>query len=170
MAWESGATPVIVLSKADLCTDVDEKIREVELIAPDVPIHALSSLTGDGVDILRQSLKLGSTACLLGPSGVGKSTLINCLFGEEVQHVQKISSFEDKGRHTSTFRELFILPEGGIIIDTPGMRELQLWESNDELSETFSDVEALSSQCKFSNCTHESEPRCAVITAIKMAL
>lgn len=167
MAWESGANPVIILSKSDMCQDIEEKISDVSIIAPGVPVHAISSLLGEGIQEIRDYLTPGKTVALMGPSGVGKSTLINYLIGREVMKVQDISSFEDKGRHTSTYRELFILPEGGLIIDTPGMREFQLWESSDGLSETFEDIEALAKLCRFGDCTHGREPDCAVKAALR---
>jgi ribosome biogenesis GTPase len=167
LAWESGANPVIILSKADLYEQVAERMNEVAAIAPGVPVFAVSSLTGSGLDEIKGFLFEGSTTALLGSSGVGKSTLINSLMGDEVQKVQQISGFEDKGRHTSTHRELFILPNGSLMIDTPGMRELQMWDGEDGLSEAFDDIEQLSKQCKFTDCSHRNEPGCAVKAAIK---
>lgn len=167
MAWESGANPVIVLSKADLCENVAERVNEVETVALGVPIIVISSETGEGLDDLSPYLGVGETVALLGSSGAGKSTLVNRLYGEEIQKVKEIREDDDKGKHTTTHRELFLLPQGGLLIDTPGMRELQLWNTNDGLSESFQDIEALADLCKFRDCQHEDEPGCAVREAIE---
>nr|WP_085522787.1 ribosome small subunit-dependent GTPase A [Tuberibacillus sp. Marseille-P3662] len=167
MAWESGANPVIILSKADLCDDTDEKVSDVESVALGVPIHVISVVDETGFDGLTQYLDEGQTIALLGSSGVGKSTLINHLYGEAVQHVQDTRLGDDKGRHTTTHREMILLPSGGVLIDTPGMRELQLWDSIDGIDHSFSDIEALARECKFNDCRHDSEPGCAVKAAIK---
>lgn len=166
LAWESGANPVIILSKADLCDDIDEKLLQVESIAFGVPVHIISSLHGTGFDSIFPYLQNGKTVALLGSSGVGKSTIINHLVGNEVLKVQEIREDDDKGKHTTTHRELIMLPNGGCMIDTPGMRELQLWDSNEGLSDTFKDIEDLGSQCYFSDCMHQNEPNCAVQNAI----
>lgn len=166
LAWESGANPVIILSKADLCNDIEDIISQVELVAIGVPIHIISSINKEGIEELNEYFKPGNTVALLGSSGVGKSTLINCLLGEEVQETQGLRN-DDRGRHTSTYREIFILPNGGLIIDTPGMRELQLWNNGSEgISEAFEDIETLSKQCFFNDCTHNKEPNCAVKSAL----
>lgn len=167
VAWESGASPVIVLSKADLCPDVTKRLLEVEAIAFGTPVHVISSVTKEGLVELEQYLQRGVTAALLGSSGVGKSTLINSLAGDELQRVSSISGYMDKGRHTTTHRELIILPSGGIIIDTPGMRELQLWEGSEGVHETFGDIEELAQKCRFNDCRHHREPGCAVKRAIE---
>nr|WP_236561198.1 ribosome small subunit-dependent GTPase A [Pontibacillus sp. HMF3514] len=165
--YESGASPVFILTKKDLCDDVEEKIKAVKDIAFGVPIHAVDALHREGIDALRTYMQTGRTISLIGSSGVGKSTLMNQLIGEGVQKTQDIRSGDDKGRHTTTHRELFLVPDGGVIIDTPGMRELQLWSRDDAVDQTFQDVEALASQCKFRNCAHEQEPGCAIKQAIK---
>lgn len=170
LAWDSGANPVIVLSKADLCTKVDERLAEVEEIALGVPVHVISSLTGEGLDQLISYLKVGKTVAMLGSSGAGKSTLLNYFYGQEVQKVQSIRQGDDRGRHTTTARELVVLPQGGLIIDTPGMRELQLWGTESGLQDSFSDVEELARQCRFSDCQHEQEPGCAVQKALEEGL
>ncbi|WP_096187738.1 ribosome small subunit-dependent GTPase A [Evansella halocellulosilytica] len=164
--YESGASPVLILTKKDLCDDVDEKISQVEEVAIGVPILTVDALHNEGMDQLIPFLHPGNTISLLGSSGVGKSTLINRLLGEEVQKTQGIREDDAKGRHTTTHRELFILPDGGVIIDTPGMRELQLWSSEDAASQTFQDIEALEKRCKFRDCRHDTEPGCAVKKAI----
>jgi ribosome biogenesis GTPase / thiamine phosphate phosphatase len=165
LAWESGATPVLVLTKADLADDVPAVVAEVESVAFGAPVHAISSVTGEGLDELRAHLRPGVTAALLGSSGVGKSTLVNTLVGEELLETREIRE-DGKGRHTTTRRELIQLPGGALVIDTPGMREVQLWIADDGLEEAFSDVTELFEHCRFSDCAHESEPGCAVKEAI----
>ncbi|MFT4412396.1 ribosome small subunit-dependent GTPase A [Fredinandcohnia humi] len=167
MAWESGANPVIVLTKSDLCEDVAAKISEVESVALGVPVHACSVKENQGIEILRAYFKENQTVALLGSSGAGKSTLTNCLLGEEKQFVQEVREGDDRGRHTTTHRELLVLQTGGVIIDTPGMRELQLWESDTALQHSFQDIEELASNCRFRDCSHKSEPGCAIQAAIK---
>jgi ribosome biogenesis GTPase len=166
LAWESGAQPVLVLTKADLCDDVEAVVAEVESIAFGVPVHALSSVTGDGVDAVAAYARPGVTVALLGSSGVGKSTLVNRLAGRELLATQAVRS-DGVGKHTTTHRELVPLADGGLLLDTPGMRELQLWDAGEGLTETFSDVEALAAACRFGDCTHEGEPGCAVGTALE---
>lgn len=167
MAWESNANPVIVLSKADLCSDVDEKRREVEAIAFGVPVHVVSALSGMGMNGLKQRIKKGSTTALLGSSGVGKSSIINYLADSNIQEVGEIRESDGRGRHTTTSRNLIILPDGGIILDTPGMRELQLWNGSEGAAETFDDIQKLAQGCRFKNCTHSGEPGCAVRQAVE---
>ncbi|WP_370314459.1 ribosome small subunit-dependent GTPase A [Guptibacillus hwajinpoensis] len=165
MAWESGANPVIVLSKADLCDNVMEKVNALTGVAVGVPIHVVSSATEIGIDELTPYLIEGKTTALLGSSGAGKSTLINKLYGQDIQVVQDIREEDGKGKHTTTSRELISLHTGGVLIDTPGMREIQLWETNN-LSQSFPDIESYAEQCYFRDCKHEGEPKCAVRNAI----
>lgn len=166
LAWESGANPVIILSKADLCDDVAQKVADVESIAIGVPVHVTSSAQGIGLESIAPYLQEGATVALLGSSGVGKSTLINRLYGEEKQRVNEVREGDDRGKHTTTHRELICLPRGGIIIDTPGMRELQMWEADEGFRDAFEDIETLAEQCQFRDCQHRKEPGCAVNQAL----
>ena len=166
LAWESGAQPVVVLTKTDLCDDVPRHVLEVEAVAFGVTVHAISSLTGDGLDLIRSHLAPGKTVALLGSSGVGKSTLVNTLAGEELLATKELRD-DGQGRHTTSHRELVVLPGGGLVVDTPGMRELQLWEASDGLSETFDDVEEIAASCRFNDCSHLSEPGCAIRAALE---
>jgi ribosome biogenesis GTPase len=166
LAWESGARPVLVLTKADLADNVPEGVAAVESVAFGAAAIAVSSVTGEGLDELRAHLGPGVTAALLGSSGVGKSTLVNTLAGEELLETREIRD-DGKGRHTTTRRELIQLPGGALVIDTPGMREVQLWIAEEGLEEAFSDVTELFEHCRFSDCAHESEPGCAVKEAIE---
>ena len=166
MAWESGAQPVVVLTKTDLSDDVAGQTLQVESVAYGVPVHPISSITGDGLALVRSYLAPGRTVALLGSSGVGKSTLVNTLAGEELLAVSEIRESDGEGRHTTTFRQLVLLPEGGLVLDTPGLREIQLWESADGLGETFGDIEELAAQCRFSDCAHGTEPDCAIRAAL----
>lgn len=161
-AWDSGATPVVVLTKADLCEDVESFVREVESVAFGVGIFVVSSVSGDGLDALRSLLVNGKTAALLGSSGAGKSTLTNALLNTSHMVVSDIREDDAKGRHTTTHRELVVLPSGACLIDTPGMRELQLWDQSDSLGASFADIEELAANCRFRDCTHKGEPGCAV--------
>ena len=162
-AWESGAQPIVVLTKADLCADVGDAVLAVESVAIAVPIHPVSNLSGTGLDTLEPYLQPGRTAVLLGSSGVGKSTLLNRLAGKEVMQTRAVAA-DGTGRHTTTHRELVQLPAGGLIIDTPGLRELQFWEG--DLSAAFEDIEALAAECRYRNCVHAREPGCAVLGAV----
>ncbi|MBI5095602.1 MAG: ribosome small subunit-dependent GTPase A [Candidatus Hydrogenedentes bacterium] len=166
LAWDSGATPVVVLNKADACPNVDACVEEAESAAMGAEVLVVSAATSQGVDALRQRLGSGRTGAFLGMSGVGKSSLVNCLLGEERQTTYAVREDDLRGRHTTTHRELILLPGGGLVVDTPGMRELQLWTTESGLERSFEDVEAFAAQCRFSDCRHESEPGCAVQDAI----
>ncbi|MBE9034532.1 ribosome small subunit-dependent GTPase A [aff. Roholtiella sp. LEGE 12411] len=166
LAWESGANPVIVLNKADLCNSLEECLAEVEAVALGVPIVFLSATNYQGLDALKPYLKTGQTVALLGSSGVGKSTITNQLHGASLQAVQPVRQSDYRGRHTTTHRELILLPTGGLIIDTPGMREIQIWAGNEGLQETFADIETLAQDCHFRNCQHDNEPDCVVQQAL----
>lgn len=166
-AWESGAIPVIVLTKADCCEDVAAKVSQVYEIAPGVEVHAISAVTGEGMVELRHHLKPGKTIALLGSSGIGKSTLVNTLAGQEVLKTQAIRENDNRGRHTTTHREIVLLPEGGLILDTPGMRTLALWEADAGMEVMFGDIEQLIAACRFSDCGHGNEPGCAIREALQ---
>ncbi|MBD3169529.1 MAG: ribosome small subunit-dependent GTPase A [candidate division Zixibacteria bacterium] len=167
IAWESGANPVLLLNKSDACDNIDEKIEEAGDAAIGLDIHPLSAHTGDGIDVLHRYLKEGNTVAFLGSSGVGKSSIINRLLGEERMAVGD-QRRDGKGRHTTTHRELIVTPDSGVIIDTPGMREIQLWGDDSQgVSRAFEDINVLSKACKFRDCTHTSEPGCAVIAALE---
>jgi ribosome biogenesis GTPase len=160
-AWEGGATPVIVLNKADLASDLEAQLAETETVAFGVPVHPVSAATGQGIEALRPHLAGNRTAALLGSSGVGKSSIINRLLGEDRFRIGELRS-DGRGRHTTTHRELVPVPGGGVIVDTPGLRELQLWETDDGLDQAFVDVAELIAQCRFSDCQHRTEPGCAI--------
>ncbi len=165
-AWESGAEPVVVLSKADLSEDVDATRAEVEAIAVGVPIITVSVIDGRGIDELRARIGPGSTVAFVGSSGVGKSTLVNTLAGDELAAVREIREADGRGRHTTTRRQLHRMPDGGLILDTPGMRELGLWDADGGIERSFADIDALAATCRFSDCGHAGEPGCAVAAAI----
>lgn len=167
LAWESGATPVVVLTKRDLCPDWPERQVEVEAVAPGVAIHAVSVRTEEGLLELADYLAPGRTVALLGSSGVGKSSLLNHWLGEERQAVREVRADDARGRHTTTHRELFVLPSGALVIDTPGMRELQLWEAADGVAAAFEDVRSWAMACRFADCGHGAEPGCAVRRALE---
>lgn len=166
--WESGAAPEIVLTKADRLDDPWPLVAEVETVALGVPVHVVSAVTGHGCDALRARIGEGATAVLLGSSGVGKSTLVNRWLGEEAMATNETREDDDEGRHTTTHRQLLVLPGGGLVIDTPGLRELQLWDVDSAgLDATFADVEELAADCRFGDCTHTHEPECAVLAAVE---
>ncbi len=166
LAWQSGATPVILLTKADLVEDYWDYLMEVERVATGVNTHVVSAYTGYGLQRLNAYLQPGKTVVFLGSSGVGKSSLVNALAGEEIMAVSAIREDDSKGRHTTTHRQLIRLKSGVMIIDTPGMRELGMWDVSDGLGDAFADVEAFLGKCRFSDCRHETEPGCAIKAAI----
>jgi ribosome biogenesis GTPase len=166
LARESGAAPVVLLTKPDLSDDVAARVAEVTALTADIPVHVINPRMNEGIDRVAASLPTGRTGALLGSSGVGKSTIINRLVGRDVQRTRDVRASDSKGRHTTSHRELVFLPNGGFMIDTPGMRELQLWDVGEAVSETFDDIEALAVQCRFSDCRHRDEPDCAVKTAV----
>ncbi len=166
VAWSSGITPVVVLNKADLAEDLDERLVAVEAIAPGVPILAVSAHTGAGLDGLRAHLRPGMTAAILGSSGVGKSTLLNALLGEDRQKTAAVRGSDSRGRHTTTHRELFELPGGALLVDTLGIRALEVLGAEEGVEQSFDDVVDLAAGCRFSDCRHEGEPGCAVRAAI----
>jgi ribosome biogenesis GTPase len=166
LAKRSGAIPVVLLNKADLHEDVSEFLKEAESIAAGIRVVLTSARTGRGVDEVRAQLQSGSTGVLLGSSGVGKSTIANRLLGEERLPTQDVRPGDLKGRHTTARRELLMLPSGGLLIDTPGLRELQLWDDGEGVQTSFQDIEQLALECKFGNCRHENEPGCAVRLAL----
>lgn len=164
ITWESGATPIVVLTKADLCEDVERKLEDIAGVTIGVDVVVTSSVTEDGYKSVLNYINRGNTIAFVGSSGVGKSTLINCLLGENVIQTSGLRN-DDKGRHTTTRRELFIIPSGGVVIDTPGMREIGLEGS--DISRAFTDIEELSEKCKYRDCTHKNEPMCAIRQAIE---
>ena len=166
LAWESGAQPAVVLTKADLCTDLEAAVSEIEPVTIGVAVHVVSNVTGDGVDELRPYFDGNRTVAALGSSGVGKSTLINTLSGSEVAATAGVRR-DGRGRHTTTRRELLAVPGGGFFLDTPGMRELQLSEATSGVDEAFEDVGELAGRCRFSDCAHETEPGCAIREALR---
>jgi ribosome biogenesis GTPase len=165
IAWAGGVEPVLVLNKSDLSQDLESAVTAARAVAPGIPLHVTSARADRGLDGLREHLEEHRTAAVLGPSGVGKSTLINALVGETVAG-ERETRRDGKGRHTTTHRELIIVPSGGLIVDTPGMRELQLWDGENELDDAFSDIASLANGCRFRDCRHEAEPGCAVLEAV----
>jgi ribosome biogenesis GTPase len=166
LAWESGASPVLLLNKADACTDPEARLDETRLAAPSVPVHVVSALTGAGLDALAVFLERGRTVALVGSSGVGKSTLINRLMDRDVQETREVRARDGRGQHATTRRELLRLLGGALLIDTPGWRELQLWAEGDGLDRAFEDVAVLAAGCRFRDCAHGEEPGCAVRAAL----
>lgn len=166
LAWDGGATPVVVLTKTDVCTDLEAAVARAHEGAPFSDVVPVSSVNGDGLDDLAGRLTAGTTAVLLGPSGVGKSTLTNRLLGEEHFAVAEVRAGDAKGRHTTTSRELVALPGGGCLIDTPGIRELGLWLGAEAVRSAFPEIEEIAAGCRFGDCRHESEPGCAVLEAV----
>ncbi|HSR49522.1 MAG TPA: ribosome small subunit-dependent GTPase A [Acidobacteriota bacterium] len=167
LAWESGADPIVLLNKSDLCPEPQRFVAESEEVAMGVPVYLLSALEGQGLEPLQQYLEHGRTVALLGSSGVGKSTLVNALAGAALQATAEIRQEDGRGRHTTTHRQLLLLPRGGLLLDTPGMRELQLWDSREGLNETFEDILELARECRFRDCAHDQEPGCAVRQSLR---
>ena len=166
LAWQSGAAPVVVLTKADLAQTCEPYIRTAESLAAEAPVYAVSAKTGAGLNDLAAYMAPGKTVVFLGSSGIGKSSLVNALAGEEIMAVSGIREQDGKGRHTTTHRQLILLPNGAMVIDTPGMRELGMWDVTEGLDEAFPDVEQYLGKCKFSNCRHQTEPGCAIKQAL----
>ena len=157
----------MLLTKPDLCNDVPQLVAEVATVAGDAPVHVVGPLSGYGMEHVAFFAGAQRTCALLGSSGVGKSTIVNCLVGRDLRRTRSVRSSDSKGRHTTTHRELIPIPSGGLLIDTPGMREVQLWDVGSAVEQTFEDVEALAAACHFSNCRHRDEPRCAVKAAVE---
>ncbi|MVX66508.1 ribosome small subunit-dependent GTPase A [Clostridium chromiireducens] len=166
-AWQSGASPVIIMTKLDLCDDYDSYREKVSEIAPFVPIIGVSSVTGEGLEELESYVQEAKTIVFLGSSGIGKSSLVNALCGEKIMKVNTIREDDSKGRHTTTHRQLITLKNHAMVIDTPGMRELGMWDVSEGLDVAFEDIEELSKKCKFNDCSHEKEPGCAVKAALE---
>jgi ribosome biogenesis GTPase len=166
IAWESGAHPVIVLNKADICVEVPIRIAETMSLAPGVPVLAVSAIDNSGIDDLLKFAGRGQTLALLGSSGVGKSSIVNRLLGRSVQEVREIDSNTGRGVHTTAARHLFALPAGGLIMDTPGMREIQIWSADEGIDATFEDIKTLAEACRFRDCSHQTEPGCQVRAAV----
>ena len=168
LAWGGGVEPVILLNKADLCLDSDLKAEEVRALAPGATVETLSALDGAGIDMVRALVPPGRTACLLGSSGAGKSTILNGLMGGERQRTGETSETTGKGRHTTTHRELLVIPGGGVMIDTPGLREVALIADEEALSAAFGSIGELAQRCRFTDCSHTTEPGCAVLCAVEV--
>lgn len=167
VARRGGADPIVVLNKADACADPDAAVAEARLAAGDAPVHAVSARTGRGFEALEIRLGDGRTAALLGPSGAGKSSIVNRLIGRDLLATGAVRDWDRRGRHTSVHRQLLLRQQGGLVIDTPGMRELQLWDSEDDVDESFADIAGLAGGCRFRDCRHETEPGCAVKLAVE---
>lgn len=166
ITWDSGAVPVVILNKSDLCPEFEQRKYEVESIAAGVDVYALSAYNQADLEGLKKYIKPGKTAAFLGSSGVGKSTIINSLLGEDRLKVNEVSKLNSLGNHTTTFRELICLPDGGMVIDTPGMREMQMWGDEEGLEQVFVDIEEFANNCRFKDCSHENEPGCAIQEAV----
>jgi ribosome biogenesis GTPase len=167
LTWSGDALPVIILNKVDLCPDVNACVKDVESVALGIPIYPVSATERIGLDALKRHIGRGETAIFLGSSGVGKSALINALLGVERQEVNRVRKSDRRGRHTTSRRDLILLPDGGAIIDTPGLREIQMWTDEDHPQQAFKDVEALARECRYRDCQHHTEPGCAVKAAIR---
>jgi len=170
VARESGARPVVLLNKIDLCGNLDARLAEAARIADDALVLAVCALSGRGVKKLAELIKPGDTAVFIGSSGVGKSSLINRLYGEDIQATVEVRANDAKGRHTTSWREMIFLPQGGVVIDTPGMREFHIWIASEGSKQVFPEIEALSARCRFRDCTHTKEKQCAVIEALAAGL
>jgi len=168
--WECGARPVLVLNKMDLCQGTGSRVAEVERCSAGVAVLAISATQGRGMEGLATHVPTGKTAVLLGSSGVGKSSIVNCLLGEEQQRVGPLRAHDSRGRHTTTGRQLFFLKTGAMIIDTPGLRELQLWDAGEGVRRAFGELEGLSARCRFRDCRHQGEPGCAVNEAVAQGM
>jgi ribosome biogenesis GTPase / thiamine phosphate phosphatase len=168
LAWQSGAEPVVVLTKRDLVVDISDALDAVVRVAPDTKVVVTSAVSGSGLDELRRRVAPGRTIALIGASGVGKSTLVNRLFGAEVQATNDVRARDQRGRHTTTARELIVLPTGGVLIDTPGLRAVSLWDADEGLDLAFADIVALARDCRFRDCRHDAEPGCAAQAAVRL--
>jgi ribosome biogenesis GTPase / thiamine phosphate phosphatase len=166
VAHESGARPVVVLNKIDLCEDLEAKLAAVRAVAGGTSVLPVCALTGRGVKTISELIQPGDTAVFIGTSGVGKSSLINCLYGEDIQATVEVRANDTKGRHTTSWREMIFLPQGGVVIDTPGMREFHIWLASEGSKQAFPEIEALSPHCHFQDCTHMKESKCAVLDAL----
>jgi ribosome biogenesis GTPase len=166
LARKSGAEPVIILNKIDLCDDPAPAISATEEIAAGAPVHAISALDEAAVAPLREIIGVGTTVVLLGPSGIGKSTIINAIAGEEIMQTGEVRSSDHRGRHTTTWSELNIIERGGVLVDTPGLRDVQLWTDQIAIDETFAEIQELALRCRFRDCTHKEEPGCAILQAV----
>ena len=167
LAWQSGAIPVIVLTKADLVDDFEQQLSDIQSVAVGIDVVAVSSVSGSGIDLLSEYMKPGKTIVFLGSSGVGKSSLVNAIAGEDIMAVNTIREDDSKGKHTTTHRQLVMLKSGAMIIDTPGMRELGMWDVSEGVGNAFAEVTEYFDKCRFSDCKHNKEPGCAVCIAIE---